>query len=72
MPTVSNEEIENRFSYHSPKGDQPQRYENIRAHAKALAEVIVNFTPESREQALALTHLDSVVMFANASIARRE
>jgi hypothetical protein len=29
-------------------------------------------TPVSREQSLALTHLEEVVMFANAAIARNE
>ena len=66
------EEIVRRFTYHPPKGDQVERYEAIRDTALEFARVITFNTPVSREQSLALTHLDEVVMFANASIARNE
>ncbi len=64
--------IENRFTYHAPKGDQPERYNLIRARAKDLALDIVTNTPNSREQSLALTHLETAIFFANAAIARNE
>lgn len=64
--------IENDFCYHSPKDDQPSRYVTIRDKAKELAIVICENTPPSREQSVALTELDHVVMMANASIARNE
>lgn len=70
--TIDRDEIETRFTYSAPFGDQPERYQQIRAKAKELAYLIVELTPESREQSLALTALDEVVMFANASVARRE
>jgi len=69
---VTPEELKRRFSYHSPKCDQPERYEKLRAKALEFAELIVESTPDSREQALALTHLEEAVMQANAAIARRE
>ena len=68
----SNDEIETRFSYHPPKADQPERYNTIRGRAKELAYLIVDNTPESREQSLALTALEEAVMWSNAAIARRE
>lgn len=64
--------IENNFKYHSPKDDQPQRYEEIRNKAKELAHVINNNTPASREQSLAFTALEEAVMHANSAIARNE
>lgn len=64
--------IERDFTYHPPKGDQPERYVKIRDMAKAFALLIVETTPTSREQSIALTHLDSVVFNANAAIARNE
>lgn len=64
--------IENNFKYHSPKDDQPQRYEEIRNKAKELAHVINNNCPASREQSLAFTALEECVMHANSSIARNE
>uniref|UniRef100_A0A6M3IMQ8 Acb2/Tad1 hairpin domain-containing protein n=1 Tax=viral metagenome TaxID=1070528 RepID=A0A6M3IMQ8_9ZZZZ len=69
---MHSEELVKRFTYHPPKGTQANRYENIRDKALMFAMFLVAQTPESREQALALTHLDLVVMWANAAIARRE
>lgn len=66
-----NEEIERRFTYHAPTPGQPEKYQVLRDKAKELAYLIVESCPDSREQSLALTHLDMVVMQANAAIARR-
>jgi hypothetical protein len=64
--------IENDFRYHAPKEDQQERYVRIREAAKQLAIIICENTPMSREQSVALTDLDKVVMVANAAIARNE
>ena len=61
--------IDNVFSYHAPEGDQPQRYEAIRAAAKNLAQVIVDNTPPCADQSAALRHVREAVMTASASIA---
>ena len=61
-----------RFTYHPPTGTQAERYEKCRYNALALATWIMEHSPESREQALALTALDEVVFWTNAAIARRE
>lgn len=63
-------EIENRFTYHAPQGNQPARYEQVRNEAKAFAMTLCRNCPTSRELTTALTYLDACVMFANASIAR--
>jgi hypothetical protein len=65
-------DINNTFKYHAPRGDQAQRYESIRTKAKDFAELIQAATPQSREQALALTNLQQAVMWANAAIAINE
>ena len=65
------EELENRFTYHAPTEGQPEKYEKIRGMAHSFAAELVEDCPESRELSLALTHLDEVVFFANAAIARR-
>lgn len=65
-------ELDVRFTYHAPKGTQPERYEMLRSEAKSLAKFIVNACPESREKNLALTNLEQAIFWANASIARRE
>lgn len=69
---MENSELVTRFTYHPPRGDQSVRYENIRDKALKFAMFLVISTPESREQSLALTHLEETVMWANAAIARRE
>lgn len=75
---MEQKEIKTRFTYrntltgHAPKDGQPVRYEFIRGKAKEFAEAIDASCPESREKSLAMTKLDEAVMWANASIARRE
>lgn len=65
-------DVANRFTYHAPAADQIPRYQELRNIGKELALSIVEFTPVSREQALALTHLEQAIMWANAAISRNE
>ena len=65
-------DIENIYTYHTPKAGQPERYEAIRNKAKELAYLIENSCIDSREKSLAFTNLEEAVMWANASIARNE
>jgi hypothetical protein len=60
------------FKYHAPKGDQAERYEQIRDAARLFASEIVRLSPESRERTQAITHIECAVMWANAGIARNE
>lgn len=69
---VTTDDLRKRFTYHKPFGDQPERYELLRNKAKDLAFEICHATPMSREQALALTHLEEAIFYANAAIARNE
>jgi len=66
------ERIDRDFTYHTPKGDQPERYKFLRDEARVLAINICKLTPPSREQSLALTHLEEAIFWANAAIARNE
>jgi hypothetical protein len=65
-----NDQIENNFKYHAPKEGQPAKYESLRNKAKELAYLIEEVCPNSREKSVALTNLETSVMWANASIAR--
>lgn len=65
-------ELDNRFTYHPPKGDQTERYVALREKAKDLATTIYKCCPPSRERATAITELTVVSMLANASIAINE
>lgn len=63
-------DISNRFTFHPARGDQAETYAMIREWAKDLALDLNEVCPESRELSLAITHLEEVVFWANASIAR--
>ena len=69
--TMDPKELEIRFAYHAPKEGQADMYALIRNMAKVFAEEISRLCPPSREESLALTKLEEVVMWANAAIARR-
>jgi hypothetical protein len=66
------DQIENAFTYHPPKGDQPERYARLRDAAKEFAFLIDECVPDSREKSVAMTNLEQVVMWANAGISRNE
>lgn len=73
MPEDIKQQIENRFTYHPPHGTQAKRYGEIREKAKEFALFLEERCPaQTREFATALTKLDEVVFFSNASIARNE
>ncbi len=63
-------ELQNRFTYHAPKEGQVEKYEKIRNHCHSLAQDLNAMCPDSREKSLAITKLEEVVFWANASIAR--
>jgi hypothetical protein len=69
---MTNEQIEEAFTYHSPKEGQLERYAKIRSLVKVVAESIDELVPNSREKSLALTKLEEAVFWANAAIARNE
>jgi len=60
------------FTYHPPKNNQTERYENIRNKAKEFALLIEECCPQSREKSLSFTKIEEAIMWANASIARNE
>lgn len=69
---MTQEAIDNTFTYHKPFGDQAQRYEGLRNKAKELARLIQQTCPVSREKSLVITNLQQAIMWANASIAINE
>ena len=69
---MTSADLESRFTYHAPTGDQPQKYVDIRQMAKAFAYLINQLCPEGREKSLAVTKLEESVFWANAAIARAQ
>ena len=72
LTVMNQKELDIRFTYHAPKGDQAERYKLIRDSAGGFANLLLNSIPESREMCLALSKLEECVFWANAAIARRE
>jgi hypothetical protein len=66
------EDLEKRFTYHAPKGNQLERYTKMREWGHHVASFIQKNCPDSREKSLAITKLEECIMWANASIARNE
>ena len=62
-------EIENMFSYHSPKEGQADIYQEIRETAKELAYKIRRECPGGENQDRAIARLRESVMWANSAIA---
>ena len=69
---MTNDQIDNIFTYHKPFGTQQDRYVAIREKAKELAFLLNDACPESREKSLAFTQLQSAIHWANSSIAINE
>ena len=69
---MTQQELDLRFTYHeAEQSAQVAAWEDIRARARSFAERILEWAPECREQSLAITKLEEVVMWANAAVARR-
>jgi len=69
---ITQQQIENSFTHHAPKANQLQRYIDLRSKGKELALLILECTPSSREQSLAITKLEETIMWANKAIACNE
>lgn len=67
---VLRDRVANDHTYHRPVNDQAQRYEGIRAQARAFSEYLIDACPPGRELSTALTKVEEAVFHANAGIAR--
>lgn len=69
--SMLHDRIEHDLTNHAPvDGSVILRMEKVRQYAKDLGHAIVNNVPVTREQSLALTHLEQCVMMSIAGIAR--
>lgn len=65
------EDLTNRFSFHPANSDEKrQAHEDVRAMCLSLAHELNDRVPEGREKSLAITHLEEVMFWSNAAIAR--
>ena len=66
---ITRDDVENWFTYHAPTDTQKAHYTALRDCVKVAASGILNHTPPSAEQTLAIRKLQEAVMWANAAIA---
>lgn len=69
---ISSADLENLFAYHPPKGDQQERYTQLRTAGLEMAKLILKVTPRSPQQTLAIRKLKEVTTLANEAIAVNE
>ncbi|WP_418345280.1 DUF7681 family protein [Rhodococcus pyridinivorans] len=64
-------DINNRFDFHpDTTAEKRGEHESIHEACKSLAHALDSRVPNGREKALALTHLEDAMMWANAGIDR--
>jgi hypothetical protein len=69
---ITNDELSRRFNYHPPDTEKKvENHQRVREACRAAAEEIVEVTgAPSREQSLAITHLEEAMFWGNAALAR--
>ncbi|MFI6512996.1 hypothetical protein ACIBCT_35805 [Streptosporangium sp. NPDC050855] len=63
-------DLDNRFSHHPPDEEAVTAHETVRRLCRNLAGSLNEMLPEGREKALAITHLEQVMFWSNAAVAR--
>ncbi len=66
---LTDEKLENWFTYHKPEPGEPEKYQKIREAALAFAKVVRDEAPPSADTTVAIRHIRDAVMNANAAIA---
>ena len=70
-PKTPPSDLKHRFAYHQPDMARGERHAQVRNECYELAEWLNDLLPAGREKALAITHLEEVMFWANAAIARQ-
>jgi hypothetical protein len=67
-------DLDNRFAFHPATiaNNRGEAHASVREQCREMATFINALVPEGREKSLAITHLEEVMMWANAAIARSE
>jgi hypothetical protein len=66
---MTNDQLENWFTHHSPTGTQLEQYRSIREAGLKLAQAINEAAPESADKTAAIRKVREACMTANAAIA---
>jgi len=64
-------DIAHRFEFHPATTDEKREaHENVRQNCGWLASYLNDILPDGREKSLAITHLEEVMFWGNAALAR--
>lgn len=69
---MDTDDIEGRFKQHWPSDTRANHHNQVRGACRTLALFLDGLFPDSREKSLAITHLEEVMFWSNAGIARQE
>ena len=69
MPGIEKADLYTIFTYHAPSGPQTAKYELLRQAARVFALAILENTPKSPDQTVAIRKVREAVMTANAAVA---
>lgn len=66
-------DLNNRFGFHpaTPENGRGEVHDAVRGNCLALASTLNALIPDGREKSLAMTHLEEVMFWANAAVARQ-
>ena len=68
---MDSNDLNNRFAFHAATDDEKRNaHTSVRSNCLTLANFLNNTLPEGREKSLAITHLEEVMMWGNAALAR--
>jgi len=64
-------DILNRFAFHAATTDEKRdEHTSVRQSCRRLADHLNEVLPDGREKSLAITHLEEVMFWGNAALAR--
>ncbi len=69
---MDSSDIEHRFTFHAAsRQEKADEHTSARQGCRQLADQLNALLPEGREKSLAITHLEEVMFWSNAAIARQ-
>lgn len=69
---MNTEDINNRFAFHAATTEEKRgAHTSVRQQCRQLADFLNDKLPEGREKSLAVTHLEEVMFWGNAALARQ-
>lgn len=69
---IDPKDIEHRFAFHAATTDEKRdAHTSVRQNCRRLADFLNENLPDGREKSLAITHLEEVMLWGNAALARQ-